>query len=312
MIYNDNNSSNEDNNKDNDNNDDNDIIYKEKYLKYKQKYLDLKGGGFNIFSQTTNQTASYIYTIDTNGVYYFAICRKVQRGARQRLGGTNTGAAGTDEKYWGKWGSLGGGASKKLNCLEAAISEINHEANINAVIGYDWKPEDIYISWMPRGSPRKNEPKLLYAIDPNDNKKLSIYLFFIEDKKTFFRLFPKLTENIRRGADIVTTSQGETDAVASVSIENMISYQKYEIKYYNNNFFQSYFCDTFDRIIKTQIIQDKGFNRIKNYTTDIPFVSDRKERIPYEFPAKKNEYVEGPPRRYKNRKYYMMGLLSYV
>ena len=291
-----------------------DSNYKIKYLKYKKKYLELSGGKLSIFnSNKTEQTASYIYTIDANGIIYLAVCRKVQRGARYRINGPNTGAAGTDEKYWGKWGSFGGGIDKSAkNSLAGAISEINHEGNISAVIGRFWKTDEIYITWSGKGKYNKNTPKLIYADNPKNDNILSIFLFKIDNPAIFFKLFPKLTENIRKGADIVTTSQGEIDANASVSINDIITFQKNEIKNKKNNMFLSYYCDTFNKIIKNEILKNENINKYKNNMASIPFINDVKERIPTEFPANKNEYVEGPIRRYKNQKYYLLGLFGYL
>ena len=45
------------------------------------------------------RTASFIYT-RSKGVFWFAFARKVSKGQRQRPG--NTGAVGTDPRYWGQ------------------------------------------------------------------------------------------------------------------------------------------------------------------------------------------------------------------
>ena len=62
--------------------------------------------------------ASYIYTRNPNdGVYYFALARKVPYNARLRTSGPNTGAAETAIKNMGKWGNFGGGAKVNINYL---------------------------------------------------------------------------------------------------------------------------------------------------------------------------------------------------
>lgn len=66
-------------------------------------------------------TASYIYTRDKtdSNKYYFAVCRKIPLGARIRIKKNppnptpNTGAAGTEQRYFGKWSSFGGGIKYK-------------------------------------------------------------------------------------------------------------------------------------------------------------------------------------------------------
>jgi len=115
-----------------------DIDFYNKYIKYKTKYNELKnqfGGAItqlDIFQKKQTQyTASYVYTRDSNGVFYFGLARKVPLGTRKRLFGKNTGAAGTNIEYCGKWGSFGGSNKKNVTPLQAAIDEINEEANLN-------------------------------------------------------------------------------------------------------------------------------------------------------------------------------------
>jgi len=126
-----------------------------KYIKYKTKYIELKNlsGGvipkLNIFDYI-EITASYIYTQDNKGVFYFALARKVPFGTRKRFidpktntASPNTGAAKTLVEYCGKWGSFGGSASRRTNVLTAAIQEINEEGGLQNF----FKSEEVNIFW---------------------------------------------------------------------------------------------------------------------------------------------------------------------
>ena len=99
--------------------------FEEKYIKYKKKYTKLKksiniSGGSSkpgVFGKNfITKTASFIYCrIPNTEYYYFALARKVPHDSRIRLNPKhNSGAAGTDIKYHGKWGSFGGSIDKKI------------------------------------------------------------------------------------------------------------------------------------------------------------------------------------------------------
>lgn len=196
----------------------------------------------NIFNKQYNKTASYIFSRDQNGVYYFALCRKVPYGARKRISGgrsPNTGAAGTDRKYCGKWGSFGGSVDRNSNhMLGAAISEIRDKANISLD-----SRQDVDIKWSVNNRQTNTILKLHKAVNLN-----GVAIFIFEMKYNIFRnIFPKFPAS-RGGAEIVTSSKGEIDLVSSFSTDQLKNLQNNEFRN-NNNFMISYVARSFNDIV---------------------------------------------------------------
>jgi hypothetical protein len=268
------------------------IHYYEKYIKYKTKYNELKKqiGGFPLLNinKHIDYTAVYVYTKDNHGVFYFALSRKVPLGARKRLkSGANTGAAGTNIEYFGKWGSFGGGAEKNSTALKAAIDELNDEANLNGF----FNKNNISILWKNNNIIDSNKLNLMLA---NEYNNVGIFLFFLPNYNLFFNMFPKLSKNGRRGPELVESSSGEIDAVCSLNFEEM-----YQLQIIDNTMFLHYFCDSFNKIIKPYIMNESHTFKTKWQNIDLIVNNDKNPRIPSELPVKKNEYIEGP--RYKYR-----------
>lgn len=134
----------------------------------------------SIFSLNRNTvgTASYIFTRDKNGVYHFGLVRKLAPNERIRKGrNKNTGAAGTLEKYHGKWGGPGGGKDRHAKHeLDAAIIEIRDEVHV---------PRLTYKHVQVK-SVRRNS--LLYLHHYFVTRTISCFLFEMKPK-LFFRLF---------------------------------------------------------------------------------------------------------------------------
>jgi len=274
------------------------------YLKYKNKYLNLQkemygGGPFSIFHGKREKTASYIFTRDHDGTFYFALSRKLPEDSRIRLEhGRNTGAAGTKPEYMGKWGSFGGGVDRKSkNTFEAAINEINDEGHIRGIIGQDFDTVDVEIEWLPTRDASRRPLKLLLA-DDMSRRDIGLFLFEIKDSSLFFVLFPKISENPdgRSGPLLVESSDGEIDKVGSMSMEEMITQQTRELGRENNNFFLSYFCDSFNKHIKPKIEElSETFSR-KWGATELPYMPDIRSRVPHKMvkyqEVSKGKYIQ--------------------
>lgn len=114
-----------------------------------------------------NKTGVYVITFDTSiNKYKVLMARKCKVGERFEVGHTfanlqqvsvNTGAAGTNKDYWGKWVSIGGTNSRTAwNSYDAAISEFNDETASNDaatkltfLAQYNWNNMCIYIAYYP-------------------------------------------------------------------------------------------------------------------------------------------------------------------
>ena len=208
----------------------------------------------NVFKKSSHKnTCSYIYTRDENGVFFFALCHKLAVNSRKRENpNANTGPAGTNDKYAGKFTSFGGGKKDSKHNLEASVSEIKDEANIPTL-----KSTDIHVSWMARTPCTPRTLSLVKACEINSDTVGFIY--FIQDFDYFFSLFPQWPD-ARGGAEIVTSSCGEIDLVSSFTMDELSGSQKYEISESKNNFVTSYCANTLNKFV-------------------IPFISEQSEEF---------------------------------
>lgn len=253
-------------------------------------------------------TASYIYTVDKDGSIYFALARKVPDNARIRISGPNTGAAGTELEYYGKWGSIGGGVSKKnINYLFEAVNEIKNEAGLNFLKNTN----DVFVNLnllQDRENKFKNTLNKLILRDykylPNlDGGNINIKgcLFLFEMKsETFFEYFPKYPET-KGGAVLVQSSFGEIDLVTSMNADTMFEQQQNSILYEKNNLIISYAVDSFNTFV-IPYFQKKGIE-FSFYDKENNKKVDKIKRIidkdPLADPYKK-KYREVPGRNYKD------------
>ena len=239
----------------------------------------------NIFNNNFQYTASYIYSRDSKGVFHFALARKVPPGSRIRLGkniNKNSGAAGTKQKYHGKWGTFGGKKDpKSKHTLDAAIREIIDEAGIN---GLSYKNVDIV--WLKR----KLTAPLTLEITTVKNG-VAIFIFKMNDYNLFQTWFPTRT---RGGANIVTTSHGEIDLVGSFTMEKIIQKQIEEMRRFGNNFFLSYALESFNMIV-FPYIRSISSSFQKKWSQNIDYLIDNNPRQVYR-PCR---YIEGPIGKYK-------------
>lgn len=237
--------------------------FKEKYIKYKKKYIKLKNsinilGGSSkpgVFGKRNiTKTASFIYCIEPrSGVYYFALGRKVPHDSRIRLNPKhNSGAAGTNIEYHGKWGSFGGSINKNTSHrsnLFNAISEINEEAGIKIN-----STNDIDAFKYTGKQEQKHKTLYLESYDEKTVPGVGLFLFKYRDCRIFFNHFPKFP-NKRGGVELVNRSKGEIDYVSSFSMEQLVEAQNGENKNNNNNFMMSYVINSFNKFVLPHLSQ---------------------------------------------------------
>ena len=248
-----------------------------------------------IFNRVTNgdhKTASYIFTRDKDGVFYFALSRKVPSNARIRITGDptpNTGSAGTLPKYHGKWGNFGGtigskSVKNKHSRLRAAINEINDEGDINPNID---SLNNVSINGIPN--------KRLTLRYFKDRGNIFIFLFEMPFQQ-FFNLFPRYPD-LRGGADIVARSKGEIDYVTSMNMRQIIHEQNETINKLENDFILPYCIDTFNSDIIPAIgeiseeFKKRNYNIVKYFNeqikgSDLP-LPDPYNKIYQENPVRK-------------------------
>ena len=200
-----------------------------------------------IWNKTNNYTASYIYCIYQNNIY-FALGRKVPNNSRKRISGPNKGAAGTNKIYWGKWVSFGGKKENLENSdIREAISEINDESNIYKIQNELSLRNDVFVpNKQIKDNTQIKDNNQILELKKAFNEKdigISIFLFEIRDPDKFFEIYPNYPKH-RRSPKIVESSKGEIDSVCSFTIEQMIRLQNSE-----NNFFTNYFCKSFNSLI---------------------------------------------------------------
>ena len=246
---------------------------------YKITYNNMYGGAafvpagapafprINVFENKYGKTASYLYTRDPKtGIYYFVLARKVPIGSRKRIDPRGkTGAAGTQDKYCGKWGSFGGTVdNKSKHTLDAAIIEISDEGGISGL-----NSKIIDIKWSKNtnaGSPFTLE----LATEINS---VAVLLFRVEFE-TFESLFPPFPDK-RGGAEIVTSSHGEIDYVSSFTMQQLIDLQNDEIQK-GNNFILSYVVDTFNQVIFPHIASESRKFSERDLLNRVRDIVDRK------------------------------------
>lgn len=223
------------------------INFKSKYIEYKNAYIQLKkqiGGLHILFRKGTQPVAGYIYTREpVTGTYYFGLVRKLYKDGRyitkydrngQQTFAGNAGAAGTNEKYWGKWTSIGGNRKPQLTNLEAIIEELNHEAALDPY--FDSRTVNLTPVGIP-GNPT-SKIKCEYVQDVAG----TIIFVFVMEPGLFFSTFPK--QGIT-SPSILTASEGEIDAKQSYTMKQIVDLQTNEYTNRANNYFISYFLKNF-------------------------------------------------------------------
>ena len=249
--------------------------YYSKYLKYKHKYLELvkqQAGYLKVFDtgDTHLKVAAYIFTRSSrDGQYLFGCVRKLYKGGRDFGSG---GAAGTDEKYWGKWTSIGGTrSSRSTSHLDAIIRELNDETNSH----FDIAQVD-----LRKLNPRLREPRDIKLTCHLAEEISGIAVFIFEMKEVeFLSIFPIIGV---KSPDIFKSSHYELDAIKSFTMDDIMSLQEGERKAKGNNYFISYFLKNLvDKCIP--IISEISESFKKNWSGAVnPSIPDTRDRMPDE------------------------------
>lgn len=238
----------------------------------KSKTLKIQSGGFvSPFYTGNNQVAGYIYTRDKNtGIFYFGFVRKLYKGGRIRLqSNLNTGAAGTKEKFMGKWTSIGGSRDSNVTHLKAIIDELNDETNSK------FNSRNVDTSNIKSTYKKPLNPSLILHNLIEDSSGTIIFIFEMPDSLKFFNVFPKFG---RTFPELLNSSYGEIDAVQSYSMTEILALQNNN----NQNYFIHYCINNFNNYIKSFISSISRSFYIKWNNTNIPFFDNQIERYPTE------------------------------
>jgi hypothetical protein len=252
--------------------------YEHKYLKYKNKYLNLlnyiQTGGHIAFDKSSDPVAAYIFAKDKDGQTYIGLVRKLYRDGRSIIprdkphsGYIKTGAAGTKQEYWGKWTSIGGNRKSTDSNLQAIISELNDETDF-----YMFGTGDVDLGLV--GIPHKNSSNCIlkcHFVRKIDG--VVIFVFEIIDLPLFFSIFPKVGKTTPQ---LLSKSSGEIDATRSLTINDIYKNQSIMISTSNNNYFISYFLKNLINTI-LPIIDSSHASRSK-----LKILADTRDRIPSE------------------------------
>ena len=193
------------------------------------------GGGKKI-------TGSVVYSFNPkDGKLHFALARKVPYGYRVNVALKDPddsrkivfpkvcgdGAAGTNQRFWGKYATLGGGVDSTANTFfDAAIKEIIDEGGFNGspLLKSTYGTLDV-----------SNYTKFftLELIKPINGDNGVLFLFFMNDFdkfQSYFPLFPSRRGGENPGPYLVTNSHGEIDYVSSMEYVQMVNNQNKEVK----------------------------------------------------------------------------------
>jgi hypothetical protein len=252
---------------------------KKKSNKKKHTLKKQYGGFVSPFNTGNNQVAGYIYTREKNtGIFYFGFVRKLYKGGRIRLhSNLNTGAAGTKDKYMGKWTSIGGSRDQNITHLKAIINELNDETYSN------FNSKDVDASSIKSTYKSPINPSLILHSITEDVNGTIIFVFEMPSSTKFFNIFPKSGNTF---PELLSASHGEIDAIQSYSMSDIMSLQLNN----NQNYFIYYCINNFNKYIKTFISSYSKSFYLKWYNKEIPSFDDQKPRYPFEL--KHNPYRE--------------------
>ena len=222
-------------------------------------------------------TGVYVFAINPrDNSVHFAFGRKIPPGRRVPLGWLSTppgrafkaelasfgmrhlaqalqkykpplvGAAGTDEKYHGKWASLGGGSDKDAKTLiDAARIELNDEAAIRPPL----QMNEIYLPNENRPFVHKTTRATLVGSD-QISRTGHIFVFKWENFEDFMDLFPPANNHtvLRGGPHMAKASHGEIDYAQSFTPTEVIDHCN-AAQASGHNFFTSYTMHSFKTVV---------------------------------------------------------------
>lgn len=231
--------------------------------------------------------AAYIYTIE-NETIYIGCVRKGYDGCRSYSSKDGKrGAAGTNEKYWGKWTNIGGSKNKggrrknSISNFNAIIEEINDECGIEDHKKINKTNNNVNINLKYLKS-NVSDPKHL-KLTLNYCKDIGhtiIFIFNMPDKLFFKHFFPKRGNTSQ---NLFRRSEGEIDAKKSFTLKNI--YELWNRNLRSSNYFIKYFITNLKKIFIPYL------NNLKINKTQIEYINS----IKYEN-IKNNVHKRTPPK----------------
>ena len=233
-----------------------------------------KGKG-NVSENSRTKVVGWAYSVDPNtGQTKILFTRKVPRGTRHNR--RTTGAAGTDDKYWGKYGSFGGTADRHSHhAADAFIKEMLHEGGFSRI------PQLANLSHRDMILPGHTR-----SISGRDLLEVKVYeqtqnldIFVVKFPwHLFVQICPPNT--LLRDRRIFYESSEEIDLLVQLSMNNIVYFQQHEISSRRNNFFLGYAVDTLNGYVLPYLVRNNRFFAQKWMNVSIPRVNDVQDRIP--------------------------------
>ena len=163
-------------------------------------------------------------------------------------------AAGTQERFWGKWGSVGG-SIKSGTFLDGALAEMKDEALIN---------------------PKKFTTHFFLEKEIQLKPNLHFFIFYM-DYNYFINKFPR---TIILNPKIKNSSLRELDTICYFKMNELEILQNREFHELNNNFLLSYFMQTFENHVIPYLCEKYTAYKLKWENFKFKKVKDTKRRYP--------------------------------
>lgn len=200
--------------------------------------------------------------------------RKVPRGTRHNR--RTTGAAGTNEKFWGKYGSFGGTADRhSCHAADAFIKEMHHEGGFSRIpplanLSY----KDMKLPGHLRSySGRDLLEVMVYDQTPHMDIFVVKFAWYL-----FVQICPP--DILLKDPRIFKESSEEIDLLAQFSMSDIVTFQNDEIATSRNNFFLSYAVDSFNDYVLQHLLRNNASFAHKWNNVRIPRVADSTDRVP--------------------------------
>jgi hypothetical protein len=198
----------------------------------------MSGYPINVFTKLDKfphgtKVAMFVYAVDRHGKVWHGLVRK-----------DPCGAAGTQEVYYGKWGSTGGQPSSRAkHVLDALCTEFSDETGHDVYykqVELDFHSPVIRLPYTPNLTQRA-----LYLRYCAIHHKVIIAIAEM-DYNRFMGVFPVggvVNKSLKR------YSHGEIDASGSFSTGDLIRLQAAEVNHTQNDFLLPYCLDSFKTIM---------------------------------------------------------------
>ena len=235
---------------------------------------------FAPYGSRRNKCVATIYAFSPRGEILILIVRKAPQGTRN---GRNTGAAGTNVIYHGKWTSIGGTPAnfdhgrRVKHPLQAVCIEFRDEAGLNLLPSFaNFTHHDVV---LPGSMHSPNHRDLVHLRHYTQIQSLDFFIMEVS-WNVLCQICPvQFALNLR----LINTSHGEIDAIGYVSTSQIEQLQSHEILVHQNNFFISYFINTFNECVMPFLMTKYTTYRNRWQHRYIGKIVDRFPRIPWEF-----------------------------